>query len=106
MGSGLYCLYHINRYRGLGIEQDHWLGLGYHKLCLVGRYWSRRYSYFSGTIALPSKMENGRKPFRRSNDNFCSNTSRTFPDYSHGAAMVGILGAATSKPVWIALGKL
>ena len=40
VGSILYLLGH--GYRGLGIEQDRWLGLGHHQLRLVGWYWSRR----------------------------------------------------------------
>jgi len=43
----------------LGIKQNRWLGLGYHQLCMVGRYWSRRYVNFSSTFIVSSKMENG-----------------------------------------------
>ena len=33
--------------------------MGYYKLCLVGRYWSRRYSNFCCFINLQTKMEKG-----------------------------------------------
>jgi hypothetical protein len=38
----LYPLPSRNRSWSLGIEQNHWMGLGYYQLRLVGRYWSRR----------------------------------------------------------------
>ena len=59
MGIWLYLLYCWNRNWGLGIEQEHWMGLGYYELCMVGRYRSRRNFNLSSTFIIPSKMENG-----------------------------------------------
>ena len=41
-GFGCIFLYSWNWYWSLGIKQEHWLGLGYYQLCMVGRYWSCR----------------------------------------------------------------
>ena len=55
----------------MGIKQEHWMGMGYYQLCMVGRYWSCWYFNIGGTFIIPSKMENGYQPFCRSNDNIC-----------------------------------
>jgi molybdopterin-containing oxidoreductase family membrane subunit len=36
LGFRLYCLHCVYRNWNMGIKQNSWLGLGYHKLCLVG----------------------------------------------------------------------
>src|SRR5690606_1850142 len=104
MGIGLYYLHSLNRNRGLGIEQNNWLGLGHYQLCLVGRYWSRRYTNFSRMVAFPSKVENGSKPFCRGDDNFCRGAGRVVSYYPHGPSMAGLLGAPHSEPIRVAMG--
>jgi hypothetical protein len=48
----------LGRYRYVGAQQNSRLGLGYHQLRMVGRYWSRRYFDLSRTFAFQTKMEN------------------------------------------------
>jgi hypothetical protein len=59
LGIWMYFLHCRNRNWSLGIKQEHWMGLGYYKLRLVGWYWSRWYVNLSSIIIIPSKMENG-----------------------------------------------
>src|SRR5690554_1894315 len=106
VGSWMYCLYDFYGNWSLGIEQNRWLGLGYHKLRLVGRYWSRGNSYFCCAFTLPSKMENGDQPFCRSDDHFLCCSGRFIPVNSYGASLVGLLGSANSKPIRIFVGEL
>ena len=40
----------------LGSKQNRRLGMGYYRLCMVGRYWSCWYSYFSGTFIVSPKL--------------------------------------------------
>jgi hypothetical protein len=49
-------------YWSLGIEQNHWMGLGYYQFRLVGRYWSCWNLNFCYLIAFSSGLENGCKP--------------------------------------------
>src|SRR5690554_3145140 len=104
LGSGLYGLYHHNRYWYLGIKQNSRLGMGYYQFRLVGRYRARRYPYFSRIIIIPSEMENGNQPFCRSYDHFLCSSGRFVPYYSHGTSLACILGSANAQPVRIALG--
>src|SRR5690554_4560889 len=101
MGVGMYNIYRIHRNWSMGIEQDHWLGLGYYQLRLVGWDWSRWNPDFGSTSSLPSKMENGSKPICGSHDYLCGSAGWIVPDYPHGTSMVGILGTSPSKPVRI-----
>ena len=55
----MYILHGWNWYWSLGIKQEHWMGLGYYQLCMVGRYWTCWYFNIGGTFIIPSKMENG-----------------------------------------------
>ena len=57
---GITCLslYHRYRNRKLGCKQNSRLGLGYHQLRLVDRYWSRRYADLRDLVAVPSALEN------------------------------------------------
>ena len=58
-GVGCIFLPSRNRNRGMGIEQNRWLGVGYHQLRLVGRYRSRRYVDLGCVIVVPSEMAYG-----------------------------------------------
>src|SRR3954466_3939585 len=71
MGASVLKLYDWNWHRGVGCKQDSWLGLGYHELRLVDRYWSRRNSYLCYLIIIPSALENGCEPFCRGYDDLC-----------------------------------
>ena len=51
----MYSLSIRYRCRCLGIEQNHWMGLGYNKLRMVGRYWSRRNIDFCSTSLFRQK---------------------------------------------------
>ena len=42
-------------YRAVEPEQNHRMGLGYHQLRLVGRYWSRRYTDLCDPIACSAR---------------------------------------------------
>ena len=46
-----------------GSEQDCRLGLGYYQLCMVGRNWTCRNTYFCGSSFIQSKMAYGHQPF-------------------------------------------
>jgi hypothetical protein len=58
----LCCLDRLARYRVLEPEPDHWLGLGYYQLRLVGGYWSRRNLDLRDPFAVPSEMADRGKP--------------------------------------------
>src|SRR5690606_5878248 len=102
----MYHLHSFNRNRSMGSEQNHWMGLGYYQLRLVGWNRARRNTDFCRATPLPPKMENGRKPICGSHDHFCGSSSGTFPNYSHGASMACLLGTTHSKPIRILMGKL
>src|SRR5690606_951630 len=104
LGSGLYYLYHFYRYWSMGFKQNCWMGLGYYQLRLVGRYRSRRYTDLSCTFIIPSKMENGSKPFCGSYDDFLGCTSWIVSTYTHGTSMVSILGTPNTKPIRFIVG--
>src|SRR5690606_7282283 len=82
------------------------MGLGYYQLCLVGRYRSRRNVDLSCTFVIPSEMENGSKPFCRSDDHIFGCSSGVISNYSHGSSLVGLFGSPNSKPVRFIMGEL
>ena len=80
---------------GMGIEQDRWLGLGYHQLCMVGRYRSRRYTDLRRIVTLPPKMENGYQPLRGGYDHLLRSTSGALP-YHHMGRLASLLDSTYS----------
>ena len=91
---GLGCIiYTISTGIGVwGLNKNRKLGMGYHQLCMVGRYRSRRYLDFSGIAVVPSEMENGHQPLCGSDDHLLGDSGRSVPDYTHGASMVRPIG--------------
>src|SRR4051812_514152 len=87
-------------------EQNSWLGLGHHKLRVVGGYWSRRNTDLRDPFAFPSGMENRREPCSRSDDNFCGDVRRSVSDLAHGPRMDGIFRSSLSQHERSALGEL
>jgi hypothetical protein len=76
------------------------MGLGYHELCLVGWYWSRRNSisavfYFSVSV--------GEWPLTVLQKQFFCYSSRFISNYSHGSSMVSVLGFtnSTNLVLWV-----
>src|SRR5699024_9897541 len=103
LGTWVYSISRIYRNWYLGTKQNHWLGLGYYQLCLVGRYWTRRYVNFRSSSPLPSEMAYGSKQICRSDDHFRSSTSRIIPVNSHGTYLACVLGSSYTKPIRISL---
>src|SRR5690554_5477311 len=104
MGYRLYSVFDSNRYWYLGAEQNSWLGMGHHQLCMVGRYWSRRHPYLRSIVALSPEVENGHQQVSRGNDDFCRYDGRRISRYPHGAYLACILGSSVAKPVRFAVG--
>jgi molybdopterin-containing oxidoreductase family membrane subunit len=74
----------------MGIKQNSWLGLGYHKLCLVGWYWSR-WTLISAVLLL--FRQRWRMAINRSAEAmtiFSVIQAGLFP-LSHGSSMVSVL---------------
>ena len=65
--------------------------MGYYQLCMVDRYWSRRYTDLCDSFIIQTGMENRRKPGCRSDDDFCSNVCRPVSNISHGTCMGRLL---------------
>jgi hypothetical protein len=71
-------LHLLEWYRVLGIKQDSRMGLGYHRLRMVGRYWSRWYTDLRGTIVIPTELEELDQQICRGDDDLCRNLCRTY----------------------------
>ena len=71
--------------------------MGYHQLRMVGRYWSRRYPYFSYLIIVPPEVENVYQPRCRSDDHLRGYLRGYVSTGAHGPVVVRILlGVATT----------
>jgi molybdopterin-containing oxidoreductase family membrane subunit len=69
-----------------GLNKNSWLGMGYHKLRLVGWYWSCRNFNFCAII-IPSAMENGINRSAEAMTIFSVIQAGLFP-IIHGSSMV------------------
>src|SRR5204862_1219670 len=81
-------------------EQNCGLGLGYYQLCMVDRYWPRRYFDLSDLIIVPSGVENWCESCCRSDDNICSNVCRPVSYLAHGSGLECFFCFVLSQYPW------
>ena len=78
--------------RGVGPEQNCWLGVGYHQLRVVGKYRSCRHLDFSRPVVVPPEVADLYQSGRLGDDHFRRYLRGHVPDVAHGTSLVGVLG--------------
>src|SRR5687767_12289196 len=87
----------LRRNWNMDAQQDNRLGVGHYKLCLVDRYWSRRYFDFSDPLIIQAEMEDGCKQGSRSDDDLCGNLCSVISSHSRRKNMGYVLFLSISK---------
>ena len=87
-------------------QQNDRLGMGHYKLCMVDRYWPRRYPYFRDPVIVQAEMENGCEQGSRSYDDFRGYLCGTISDDPRRQDMGHVFLFPLSEYTWSCLAQL